>query len=101
MDLILKVTVFHTLALIVLLSVEPVVCLSHGKWARGKKTTSRGNEDLVTGLPGQPDVDFRHYAGFVTVNETNGRELFYWFYEGTTQADEKPLVLWLNGGKHV
>ncbi|XP_062162831.1 serine carboxypeptidase-like 31 [Alnus glutinosa] len=98
MDLILKVTVFHTLALIVLLSVEPVVCLSHGKWARGKKTTSRGNEDLVTGLPGQPDVDFRHYAGFVTVNETNGRDLFYWFYEATTQADEKPLVLWLNGG---
>ncbi|RVW46282.1 Serine carboxypeptidase-like 32 [Vitis vinifera] len=45
-----------------------------------------------------PAVDFRHYAGYVTVNEENGRALFYWFYEATTQPNEKPLVLWLNGG---
>ncbi|KAK6149890.1 hypothetical protein DH2020_017415 [Rehmannia glutinosa] len=55
-------------------------------------------EDLVTNLPGQPGVNFRHYAGYVTVNEQNGRSLFYWFYEATNLADEKPLVLWLNGG---
>ncbi|KAL8460391.1 hypothetical protein ACS0TY_031287 [Phlomoides rotata] len=55
-------------------------------------------EDLVTKLPGQPAVKFRHYAGYVTVNDTNGRDLFYWFYEATTLADDKPLVLWLNGG---
>ncbi|KAK4439921.1 Serine carboxypeptidase-like 31, partial [Sesamum alatum] len=46
----------------------------------------------------QPSVRFRHYAGYVTVNEKNGRALFYWFYEATTLADQKPLVLWLNGG---
>jgi serine carboxypeptidase-like clade 2 len=52
-------------------------------------------------LPGQPDVNFKHYAGYVTVNEQNGRALFYWFYEATTHPDEKALVLWLNGGKHI
>uniref|UniRef100_A0A2N9I9N0 Carboxypeptidase n=1 Tax=Fagus sylvatica TaxID=28930 RepID=A0A2N9I9N0_FAGSY len=86
------------MALLVLLSVEPVVCFRHGKWGSGNKLVSGGNEDLVTDLPGQPNVNFKHYAGYVTVNETNGRALFYWFYEATTKADEKPLVLWLNGG---
>jgi serine carboxypeptidase-like clade 2 len=103
MDFIFKVIVFHTLALIVLLSVEPVVCLRHGnKWVGRKRSiTSEKNGDLVADLAGQPDVSFKHYAGYVTVNETNGRALFYWFYEATTLADEKPLVLWLNGGKHL
>ncbi|RYQ95916.1 hypothetical protein Ahy_B08g091302 [Arachis hypogaea] len=52
-----------------------------------------------TGLPGQPAVDFEHYAGYVTVNETNGRALFYWFFEAITNPDDKPLVLWLNGDR--
>ncbi|XP_038979896.1 putative serine carboxypeptidase-like 30 [Phoenix dactylifera] len=56
------------------------------------------NGDLVTDLPGQPVVQFRHYAGYVTVNKKNGRALFYWFFEAASHADEKPLVLWLNGG---
>ncbi|KAL6198100.1 hypothetical protein ACLB2K_027892 [Fragaria x ananassa] len=56
------------------------------------------SQDLVTNLPGQPAVDFQHYAGYVNVNETNGRALFYWFYEAATNPDLKPLVLWLNGG---
>ncbi|KAF8391390.1 hypothetical protein HHK36_023694 [Tetracentron sinense] len=59
------------------------------------------SEDLETDLPGQPDVGFRHYAGCVTLNEKNGRALFYWFYEASTHPDEKPLVLWLNGGLMV
>ncbi|KHN08400.1 Putative serine carboxypeptidase-like 30, partial [Glycine soja] len=54
--------------------------------------------DLVTNLPGQPPVDFQHYAGYVTVNETNGRVLFYWFYEAMTKPQDNPLALWLNGG---
>lgn len=65
---------------------------------RKKDVKLEGLEDLVTGLPGQPDVDFRHFAGYVTVNEENGRALFYWFYEATLHPKEKPLVLWLNGG---
>ncbi|KAG9452702.1 hypothetical protein H6P81_005606 [Aristolochia fimbriata] len=54
--------------------------------------------DLVTDLPEQPNVSFRHYAGYVTVHEQNGRALFYWFYEATTRPDDRPLLLWLNGG---
>lgn len=64
-----------------------------------KLINSLASQDLVTNLPGQPSVDFRHYAGYVTVNETNGRALFYWFYEAATNPDQKPLVLWLNGGE--
>lgn len=54
--------------------------------------------DRVAGLPGQPPVGFAQYAGYVTVNETHGRALFYWFFEATASPDKKPLVLWLNGG---
>lgn len=55
--------------------------------------------DRVKELPGQPPVKFRQYAGYVTVNETHGRALFYWFFEATHNPSNKPLLLWLNGGK--
>lgn len=55
-------------------------------------------EHLVTNLPGQPKVEFKHYAGYVTVNEEHGRALFYWFFEAASVKEKKPLVLWLNGG---
>ncbi|TVU49645.1 hypothetical protein EJB05_00967, partial [Eragrostis curvula] len=54
--------------------------------------------DRVLGLPGQPSAGFEQYAGYVTVNETHGRALFYWFIEAAAGAHKKPLVLWLNGG---
>ncbi|XP_061362709.1 serine carboxypeptidase-like 34 [Gastrolobium bilobum] len=54
--------------------------------------------DRVHGLPGQPPVKFNQYAGYITVNETHGRALFYWFFESTDKPKEKPLLLWLNGG---
>ncbi|KAJ8769880.1 hypothetical protein K2173_008962 [Erythroxylum novogranatense] len=54
--------------------------------------------DRVIRLPGQPKVDFKHYAGYVTVNVTHGRALFYWFFEATKNPKEKPVLLWLNGG---
>ncbi|KAK8664760.1 hypothetical protein V6N13_084536 [Hibiscus sabdariffa] len=100
MDFGLKVAVLLMLAFVSTLS--PVVPASdHRHWRRNraKGSSSQGNDgDLVTDLPGQPVVDFRHYAGYVTVNEKNGRALFYWFYETMSHPDEKPLVLWLNGG---
>lgn len=54
--------------------------------------------DIVDRLPGQPPVNFRQYAGYVTVDESHGRALFYWFFEATEDADKKPVLLWLNGG---
>lgn len=56
--------------------------------------------DQVVRLPGQPPVGFRQFAGYVTVNESHGRALFYWFFEATNNAADKPLLLWLNGGIH-
>ena len=55
--------------------------------------------DKITALPGQPEgVDFDQYAGYVTVDEENGRALFYYFVEAPQDASTKPLLLWLNGG---
>ncbi|XP_071692587.1 serine carboxypeptidase-like 42 [Rutidosis leptorrhynchoides] len=55
-------------------------------------------EDLVTRLPGQPNVTFKQYAGYVDVDDKNGRSLFYYFVEADNDPDHKPLSLWLNGG---
>ncbi|KAJ4703419.1 Carboxypeptidase [Melia azedarach] len=97
MDFVLKVTICLTFIVTVLVSAEPVLAKRWPK-AGDYELNSSENEDLVKNLPGQPDVDFRHYAGYVTVNEKYGRALFYWFYEAMTRPEDKPLVLWLNGG---
>lgn len=54
--------------------------------------------DRIVELPGQPAVKFNQYSGYVTVNERDGRALFYWLTEATTDSSSKPLILWLNGG---
>ncbi|XP_006650145.1 serine carboxypeptidase 1-like [Oryza brachyantha] len=55
--------------------------------------------DKVSELPGQPSrADFDQYAGYVTVNATSGKALFYYFVEAVQDPSTKPLVLWLNGG---
>ncbi|CAA0360304.1 unnamed protein product [Arabidopsis thaliana] len=55
-------------------------------------------EDLVARLPGQPNVGFRQFAGYVDVDSANGRSLFYYYVEAVKEPDTKPLTLWLNGG---
>lgn len=55
--------------------------------------------DRISALPGQPPVAFSQYSGYVTVNEQEGRALFYWLTEATTTPEKKPLLLWLNGGQ--
>ena len=55
--------------------------------------------DKISTLPGQPaGVDFDQYSGYVTVNSSAGRALFYYFVESPADSSTKPLVLWLNGG---
>ncbi|POO03633.1 Serine carboxypeptidase-like [Trema orientale] len=96
-----KVAVFAFALTYSLQFVELVSGFRHWKWSSTSGKVNPLENDisaLVTNLPGQPKVDFRHYAGYVTVNRTNGRALFYWFYEAASRPDEKPLVLWLNGG---
>ncbi|KAH6767119.1 serine carboxypeptidase-like 40 [Perilla frutescens var. hirtella] len=67
------------------------------------KAVYAGNEDGVKegdeilGLPGQPQVNFSQYSGYVSVDPVAGRALFYYFAE-SEDSSTKPLVLWLNGG---
>jgi serine carboxypeptidase-like clade 2 len=56
-------------------------------------------EDLVVNLPGQPQVGFKQYAGYVNVDVKIGKSLFYYFVEADKQPDKKPLTLWHAGGK--
>ncbi|XP_056164343.1 serine carboxypeptidase-like 40 isoform X3 [Syzygium oleosum] len=55
-------------------------------------------KDRIKRLPGQPLVEFDHYGGYVTVDESAGRALFYYFAEAGRNKDSMPLLLWLNGG---
>ena len=58
--------------------------------------------DKIAALPGQPEpVDFDQYGGYVTVDPSAGRALFYYFVEAAENSSSKPLVLWLNGGNKV
>ncbi|XP_074320547.1 serine carboxypeptidase-like 45 [Silene latifolia] len=62
------------------------------------RVTSYPETELIKNLPGQPTVNFKQFAGYVTVDEAQQRHLFYYFVEAETNPDSKPLVLWLNGG---
>lgn len=55
-------------------------------------------DDRITALPGQPNVSFQQFSGYVTVNQVSGRALFYWLTEAVHKPLSKPLVVWLNGG---
>ncbi|KAJ8560473.1 hypothetical protein K7X08_022333 [Anisodus acutangulus] len=64
------------------------------------KVFSRTQEDdKVTELPGQPNSpQVSQFSGYITVNKTHGRALFYWFFQSQFESSKKPLLLWLNGG---
>ncbi|XP_022955040.1 serine carboxypeptidase-like 31 [Cucurbita moschata] len=92
----MKVAIMGTVFVVCALLVPPALGLAKTQWPL--HTDHSRQDDLVTNLPGQPLVGFRHFAGYVTVHEPHGRALFYWFYEAASHPDQKPLVLWLNGG---
>ncbi|XP_076957529.1 serine carboxypeptidase 1-like [Bidens hawaiensis] len=55
--------------------------------------------DKISELPGQPaGTDFDQYSGYVTVDPSHGRALFYYLAESPVNSSTNPLVLWLNGG---
>ncbi|XP_050213213.1 serine carboxypeptidase 1-like [Mercurialis annua] len=58
--------------------------------------------DKIISLPGQPlngVLEFNQYSGYVTVDEYAGTALFYYFVESFQDPEDKPLVLWLSGGR--
>ncbi|CAI0416320.1 unnamed protein product [Linum tenue] len=54
--------------------------------------------DRVFYIPEQPSVNFLQYAGHITVDQSQERALFYWFFEAAHKSEDKPLLVWLNGG---
>ncbi|CAN4104660.1 unnamed protein product [Withania somnifera] len=57
------------------------------------------DDDKVIKLPGQPNSpQVSQFSGYITVNITHGRALFYWFFQSQSDSSKKPLLLWLNGG---
>ncbi|XP_058208370.1 serine carboxypeptidase-like 45 [Rhododendron vialii] len=62
------------------------------------KVESLSESDRIQILPGQPQVSFQQFGGYITVDEKQDRALFYYFVEAETDPASKPLVLWLNGG---
>ncbi|KAK1263830.1 Serine carboxypeptidase II-3 [Acorus gramineus] len=64
------------------------------------QTGSKESDLIVGGLPGQraKGVQYTQYAGYVTVDATAGRALFYYFVEAIHNATSRPLVLWLSSG---
>ncbi|WCJ18582.1 serine carboxypeptidase-like 40 [Euphorbia peplus] len=56
-------------------------------------------KDRIDRLPGQPPVNFSQYGGYITVDKSAGRALYYYFVEAQHYPKESlPLLLWLNGG---
>ncbi|KAG8083283.1 hypothetical protein GUJ93_ZPchr0015g6605 [Zizania palustris] len=54
---------------------------------------------LVARLPGfHGALPSKHYSGYVSVDETNGRQLFYYLVMSERDPSADPVVLWLNGG---
>ncbi|PRP76107.1 hypothetical protein PROFUN_15436 [Planoprotostelium fungivorum] len=43
-------------------------------------------------------INFKQYAGYITVDKSINRRLFYWFVESQSSPTDDPVVLWLNGG---
>lgn len=53
----------------------------------------------ITHLPGlKGGFNSRHYGGYITVDESHQRKLYYYFVTSESKPVEDPLVLWLNGG---
>ncbi|KAA0150533.1 hypothetical protein FNF27_03987 [Cafeteria roenbergensis] len=72
--------------------------------AQARPTTPAAAADLITDLPGfnasQWPTSWDQYSGYITVDPSHGRKLFYWLQESQDEVnrDNQPLVLWQNGG---
>ncbi|OIW08773.1 hypothetical protein TanjilG_16354 [Lupinus angustifolius] len=55
-------------------------------------------KDKIERLPGQPQVKFSQYGGYVTIDKVAGSAFYYYFVEAQRSKQSLPLLLWLNGG---
>ncbi|EEF35107.1 serine carboxypeptidase-like 20 [Ricinus communis] len=62
-------------------------------------THSAPQDALVIEIPGfSGALPSKHYSGYVTIDESHGKKLFYYFVESEGNPSQDPVVLWLNGG---
>ena len=55
--------------------------------------------DEITQLPGlRGGLKSRHHGGYITVDDSHKRHLYYYFVTSENKPAKDPLVLWLNGG---
>ncbi|KAL6777510.1 hypothetical protein ACKKBF_B21775 [Auxenochlorella protothecoides x Auxenochlorella symbiontica] len=85
------------------LALGSVTALDFGlPWAslRPSRSRSHREEAQITSMPGYPHTPFpsRHYGGYINVDASRGRRLFYYYVESEDDSSSTPLVLWLNGG---
>lgn len=58
-----------------------------------------GDVFRITSLPGVAKMpSFGLYSGYITVDASAGRALFFYFAEAKRNSKTAPLVLWLTGG---
>uniref|UniRef100_A0A1J3HAH6 Carboxypeptidase n=1 Tax=Noccaea caerulescens TaxID=107243 RepID=A0A1J3HAH6_NOCCA len=89
----------NALWLLCVLVLPAIACGGRKPEKKVAASSGRKEDDLVTGLPGQPPVNFKHYAGYVDLGpKQKQKALFYWFFEAQQHSSRRPLVLWLNGG---
>ncbi|KAF5201880.1 Serine carboxypeptidase [Thalictrum thalictroides] len=54
---------------------------------------------LIKNLPGfNGTFPSKHYSGYVTIDESHGKNLFYYYVVSERNPSKDPVVLWLNGG---
>ncbi|GMI84814.1 hypothetical protein HRI_002150700 [Hibiscus trionum] len=62
-------------------------------------TRAAPEDALITQLPGfSATFPSNHYSGYVNIDQSHGKNLFYYFVESEGNPSEDPVVLWLNGG---
>ncbi|CAI0453809.1 unnamed protein product [Linum tenue] len=96
-----RITICPAAVLLLVLLVGSVSCSHHhaNHHHHGAKEGGEAERDRIRSLPGQPEVKFQQYSGYVTVDKAAGRALFYWLTESSSShALSDPLLLWLNGG---
>ncbi|GMP45567.1 hypothetical protein CsSME_00014048 [Camellia sinensis var. sinensis] len=58
-------------------------------------SSSLSASDIIHQLPGQPQVSYQQFSGYVTVDAKKQKALVL---EAESNLASKPLVIWLNGG---
>ena len=54
--------------------------------------------DKIDTLPGLNfPITFNQYSGFISLDEMETRNIFYWFVESRSDPVNDPIIFWTNG----